>query len=93
MQIKTHIAIVISITILGYFSFAIAQEKTNQTTDLNSVLKLGEMGDKRAVKPLIAVIKDKSKNSYTRKHAASVLAKLGSLAIEPLIDTLNINDP
>ena len=63
MEIKTHIAIVTSITILGYFSFAIAQEQTNQTTDWNSVLKLGEMGDKRAVKPLIASIKDKSKNS------------------------------
>ena len=93
MQIKTRIAIFIFIATLGYSSFATAQEQVNQTSDLNSILKLAEMGDKRAVKLLIAIIKDKDKNGYTRKQAATALAKLGSLAIEPLIDTLNTDDP
>ena len=56
MQIK--IAIFIFIAMLGYSSVTTAQEQINQTSDLNSILKLAEIGDKRAVQPLIAIIKD-----------------------------------
>ena len=56
-----QIAIFTFIAMLGYSSVTTAQEQIDQTSDLNSILKLAEIGDKRAVQLLIAIIKDKDK--------------------------------
>jgi HEAT repeat protein len=51
---------------------------------------LGELGDTRAVEPLIAALKDKDKG--VREKAAEALGKLGEPAVELLIATLGGND-
>ena len=52
---------------------------------------LGEIGDKRAVEPLIyALKKDKSKSKRVQRSAAAALGKIGDKrAVEPLIDAVN----
>jgi hypothetical protein len=47
---------------------------------------LGELGDVRAVEPLIAVLEDK--DAWTRGHAVEALVKMGDPAVGPLIAAL-----
>ena len=50
----------------------------------NSAIKsLGQLGDSRAVVPLIKVLQDENEN-HVRKSAAWALGNLGRRAVEPL---------
>ncbi|MDH5703799.1 MAG: HEAT repeat domain-containing protein, partial [Aigarchaeota archaeon] len=50
---------------------------------------LGEMGDKRAVEPLVQALKDEGELSWhVRERAARALGKIGEPAEEPLIRAL-----
>ncbi|RKY36993.1 MAG: hypothetical protein DRP72_03565, partial [Candidatus Omnitrophota bacterium] len=52
-----------------------------------AAIALGEIGDKRAIEPLINTLKDR--NSDVRKYAAIALGKIGDKkAVEPLINAL-----
>lgn len=48
---------------------------------INAARALGEIGDKRAIKPLIQALED----DYVRKDAADALVKIGEPAVKPLI--------
>ena len=52
---------------------------------------LGEIGDPRAVKPIINSLKDS--DSDTRNAAINALTKIGDPSVEPLIETLEDEDP
>jgi len=57
----------------------------------DAALALGNIGDLRAVGPLIAVLKDKS--SRVRENAASSLGKIGDVrAVDPLLESLKDED-
>ena len=50
-------------------------------------MALGEIGDSRAIEPLIQALKDKDK--YIREWAADALGEIGNeRAVEPLIEAL-----
>lgn len=52
----------------------------------DAAITLGEMGDERAIAPLIAVLRDQEWN--VREAAEDSLAQIGSPAVEPLIKAL-----
>ncbi|UCE73239.1 MAG: HEAT repeat domain-containing protein [Methanomassiliicoccales archaeon] len=53
---------------------------------------LGQIGDVRTIKPLIATLRDDD-DWYVRKMVSGALAKIGDDAVEPLIETLKDEDP
>jgi HEAT repeat protein len=54
----------------------------------SALMALGEIGDERAVKPLIAALE----NPFMRPTATEALIKIGKPAVEPLISTLKNKD-
>lgn len=63
----------------------------NSDVRKNAASALGDLGDERAVEPLIEALKDEDK--YVRKSAAEASGKLGDeRLVEPLIEALNDED-
>jgi HEAT repeat protein len=61
-------------------------EARNESIVIKVIQALGKRGDKKAIKPLVEVIKNKEKSLTVKRDTAMALAKLG--AIEPLIEVL-----
>lgn len=62
-------------------------EESNEEVRQGAVEVLGQIGDSRAVKPLIAALKDENKD--VRTNAAKALGQIGDVqAVQPLIITL-----
>ena len=57
----------------------------------NAAKALGEIGNKKAVDPLIAALHDE--DFYVRSRATSALCKIGGKAVDPLIAALDEEDP
>lgn len=75
----------------------VLKEDKDEDIRKSAAYVLGEIGDKRAVEPLIYTLKDKSKwdrgsvsAARVRASAAAALGKIGDKrAVEPLIDAVN----
>jgi len=70
---------------------ALIQALGNEKTRFNAVVALGEIGDRRAVGPLIEMLKDE--NYLVRSVAAKALGEIGDeRAIPPLIEGLRADE-
>jgi HEAT repeat protein len=66
-----------------------AIEDQDQNTRRAAATALGQIGDRRAVKPLAAVLKDKSNSDDVRQAAIQALGQIGDAhAVKPLIAAL-----
>jgi len=63
----------------------------NRIIRRNAACALGDIGNEKAVDPLIAAMHDT--DSYVRGRATSALCKIGEKAVGPLIATLHDEDP
>lgn len=88
MKNSIIIFVIIFVSLILASSFAMEMLKEQEEmARYYAALALGNIGDKRAVKPLIAALKDK--DPFVRKYAIQALGKIGDKsAIEPLKESL-----
>jgi hypothetical protein len=59
-----------------------------------AIVKLGKLGDARAVEPLIQILENVSHNPHLRAAAAVALGEIGDpSAVKPLVQALNDSEP
>ena len=67
-------------------------EDENPHTRMQAADALGQIKDVRAIKPLIAVLKDENSSGRTQALAAGALVSIGTPAVDPLIAALKDKD-
>jgi HEAT repeat protein len=65
----------------------------NPHTRMQAANALGQIKDVRAVKPLIAALKDENSSGRTQALAAGALVSIGTPAVDPLIAALKDENP